>query len=315
MNIINKMNNIEIENKINEVKQKFGSSLFNNIKYISDLKLTTTTISCKIIGLNEDGKTFYKQISKNHDNMIDIAISAHGTDKRDDYVHKTKEKKTNRGRKPKDKKLHKNTGTHMNSCTSIYISPKQLNKQYIIKCFHKESVQIPGILYYDCSDASIILNILLETLKIDLNKPFLKLSEIKRIQVNYKFQVNISRPDYSINLYRLHKIIENIYNQQNELWNSPNPINNDNFLESKQLLLQSPQIKEVIFTGNETHVMVRMYSPRKSKISRTTRIEIYRMGNVVFQGCHSQKYAEAFHKFIKNICKKYRLYFIMKSYD
>lgn len=294
--------------------------IIDNNNCINDLELTTITIGCKINGLFIDSKELYKKI--NLDEHILRTDSAFGSCVSDFYQEPIIKPKSNRGRKPSLNKTNKKK--HMNSCTSILIRPYKYdengnkytyNKEFKLKCFQKESIQIPGIQNYNLDDANDVMNTLVNKLKIDLNNPNLKFSKLKRIQANFKFTINILRVDYNINLFRLINVINHYYENQDKKWEQNNYIDNLEYHIVKKEIIEEKAIKEVEFNGNKSFVMVRMFSPRKSDLSRTTRIEIYASGKVNFKGCHSINYANAFHEFIKDICQKYGQYFIMKIYN
>ena len=287
------------------------SSIIDPNDCINDLELTTITIGCKINGLFIESRELYKKL--NLDEHILRTDSAYGSCVSDYYQKPIIKPKSNRGRKPSLNKPKEKT--HMNSCTSILIRPPGYNKEFKLKCFQKESVQIPGIQNYNLEDAIDVMNTLVDKLKIDLNNPNLNYSGLKRIQANFKFTIKILRKDHNINLFRLINAVNHYYENQDEKWKQNDYVESQEYHKIKKEIIDERAIKEVEFNGNKSFVMVRMFSPRKSDLSRTTRIEIYASGKVNFKGCHSIKYAEAFHEFIKDLCQKYGQYFIMKIYN
>lgn len=130
-----------------------------------------------------------------------------------------KEKKSNRGRKPKEKKAKKRlqgSGKYFNSQITFYVVPNDLierpkdKKFYIFKVFRTGTFQVPGVLNKDMSD----IRQPLEDLRAFLNKRLYTDSNTKDVEiVNQNVQMRncktvLADDNLSINIPELGQLID-----------------------------------------------------------------------------------------------------------
>lgn len=257
---------------------------------------------------------------KLHENIIKIGCN-YG-----EYISKkyidltTVVKKSNRGRKKKEKKVTsrkiQGNGKYFNSqITFTVIDRYDPTKFYHVKLFTNGTIQIPCVCNEDIHSISYIIEDIIEIIsrfKFVKTDPELKIEivYIKSIMRNYKFSTkNI---DLFIDLKKFQKVILNFKSYvDNGFITEPNAIDEiDIELYKKYHTDLTKLTLTLVKHSSERYVgfLIKFKTPIESNESKTSTVKIFSSGKFNLDGCNSKD--QAF--IIQNIL--YTLMGISKSY-
>ena len=293
---INIINNDKI--KRNDIIKDYNDLSENNIIDLNKIKY-------EINNIVKNNKIKYDFLN----NKITKIGSSYGEYKSDLYRKLTKKPpKTNRGRKPKDKKksIRKKQGNGMyftSQITFTILSDEtfdEKNKLYHIKIFVNGRIQIPFVTNEDINIIMPYINMLkqyfddnINFIKVDKDKE-VKLEYLTSIMRNYKFKV-INQPDslYNIDLNKF----ENILREQKEIINNSENINIFPISEIKYNSERYPAITIKFDTNIQT------YPDKKPKQKRAT-IKIFSSIKINIDGSQNRQDSLKMKNFLLDLIKE-----------
>ncbi len=269
----------------------FENSYFNN------LSLSTITVESKLSNIQFKEIDLIKMLSLN-DNMPEIIKIGcnYGEYISKKYIELTTPvKKSNRGRKKKDKpaptrKIQGN-GNYFNSQITFTILDPNLdnNKFYHLKLYTNGTIQITYVCYEDINLIKPIIDMVVNTIcnidsiKINLNEP-IEIKYIKSIMRNYKFNIIIENTFIDLNKFKsiLFDFKNFQFNDELQLFQNNNNYNYD---------LVNNYIVGLIKCNFEknTGIIVKFKIPNliNAKPNKFTTVKIFSSGKINIVGSNS----------------------------
>ena len=226
---------------------------------------------------------------------IHLISSNYGEIKSIDYkeIKKTK-KKTNRGRKQKEripsKRKIQGNGKHFNSQVTFQVQ-SLLNqyKYYKCKIYRNGTIEIPGGLFPDMRDiiyvAKIVKDKMSEHMKTDV-----KILNLYAIMRNYKFE--LTDKTTRLNIQKLYKILLDLKENKHFLV--------DNIYEIKINIERYPGL------------LVTFSTPIPKNLKKKTTIKMFRSGKINIDGVTSTTNADYYYRKMIKILDRYKDLIIYK---
>jgi hypothetical protein len=181
---------------------------------LEPLNLSTITMGGDFDGIDKVHEKDHIDLFANPTGAVKFVGSNYGEHKQKEYIFKDKkEKTTNRGRKPKDKKPKKRavgSGKYFNSQITFKVAPNDHIKRpsdkllYYFKLFRTGNFQVPGVIYLDMIDIEKPLKDLTEFLSERLKRQIsIRCTYIQMINC----KTSLSEKDTSVNIDKLGELI------------------------------------------------------------------------------------------------------------
>lgn len=317
----------------NENNQQFNVEL-------SDLSLVIITVAAKIINLkfdvnelihdilnmidnNTQNNNNNNNIYKLHEDIIRIGCN-YGEYKSEKYIDLTTViKKSNRGRKKKEKKVSnrkkQGNGAYFNSqITFTILDAINKNKFYHIKLYTNGTIQIPSV----CNEDIASIHYLIDHIINVLNKfDYIKIDKCQDLSISYNDTRSTMR-NYSfspidktllIDLKKFYSIIQNFKHYCDN--NKNIDINSEFYLDfvdtsiydkyyNELLIFPISQIKFSI--EKNAGLVIKFHTPIETKKTKYTTAIIFASSKFSLYGCNDKEQANA----IKNI-----LYILISIYN
>lgn len=279
------------------------------LTYFNDLELTTITVESKISNIKFKECDLITKLSlpDKIPQIIKIGCN-YGEYISDKYIElTTKVKKSNRGRKKKNKPISnrkiQGNGKYFNSqITFTILDPQIENKYYHLKLYTNGTIQITYVCYENLKLIQPIIDLVIEVIKpidsIKINlEDEIKIIYLKSIMRNYKF--HIIKENIFIDLNKFRTLLLNykeyqIDNSKNN--NSKNYFqNNTNYDYNLMIQLDIGLIK--CNFEKYTGIIVKFKTPIPDKLDKLTTVKIFSSGKINIDG--SNNFNES--SIIKNI--------------
>lgn len=196
-------------------------------------------------------------------------------------------KSTNRGRKPKVKKMNirknQGTGKYFNSQITFWIqSLTKMDKYYKVKLFRNGTIEIPGGLDPSMEDIHSAVEVVRETME-DILVENVEVKELYSIMRNYKFETLAK--DARINLAQLYKIFITAHRA-----NCPSV---HNITEIKYNIERYPGL------------IIKFSTPIPRNLQKQTTIKMFQSGKVNIDGAISEQCALYYYNWINEFYVKH----------
>lgn len=192
-------------------------------------------------------------------------------------VEKPAEKKSNRGRKPKEKvskRKVQGSGKYFASQLSFEIYSKSQGKVYNIKLFRNGKVEVPGVCRPDMHDLIEPIKVLENYLHTAFGLPEIRIVYFMSVMRNYKCCITDSNK--LIELKMTHEILKKIKKSDNE-----------------------PGIAEIQNNDERYHgIIVKFVRPISIKPTKKTTVKLLKSGKVNFDGGNSPLEVEQLHRWL-----------------
>lgn len=245
----------------------------------SDLSPSTLTAQAKLSNVNfDESDLIYAIIPKGR---IQFIACNFGEVFNENFVHPlVKVKKSNRGRKPKEKKRkirrNQGNGKYFNSQITFWIkSLDRVDKVYKVKLFRNGTAEIPGGLDPSMGDVYDALIVVASAIK-DCLMTDVGIIELRSVMRNYKF--SLVNEDVRVNIPELHKVFVR---------------------EHKKYSKNFPSISEVKFNPERyPGLIVKFSTPTQKNRDKHTTIKMFRSGKVNIDGVMSESSAYKFYNWL-----------------
>lgn len=281
--------------------------------YYNDMTLTTITVESKLSNIKFKSCSLFPLLSLSDKVPEIIKIGCnYGEYISDKYIKLTTPvKKSNRGRKKKDKPVTnrkvQGNGKYFNSQITFTILDKNLDndKYYHLKLYTNGTIQITYVCYEDITLIYPIIDLVVNTIKsidsikIDINEN-IDILYLKSIMRNYKFNINLENTFIDLNKLRLILLEFKDY-QFNELkdkelkkFQSINEYDYD-LLMSLDIGLIKCNFEK--YTG----IIVKFNTPILDKPEKLTTVKIFSSGKINIDGSNSYDESNIIKKIISSL--------------
>lgn len=292
---------------------------------------TTMTLGGYINNVNFHEEQFIDQLYPTED-IFRIKCN-YGDLKHESYYEDEPEKKTNRGRKKKDKNKKprkiQGDGSCFNSQITFYVPSD--SKIYKIKVFRNGELQIPGAKPEILDDILEKMQLTVDLISECLDNEDVKLEKIIPVMKNYKFSVNLDNSqliELSVlkELLLIHKYMDegfdynsakimmkeylcdcpdNKHSKTCEYEEYEENVYQGNIEIDDTPMPEHPQISDVKYSGEETRLSIKFSTPIAKKIKKKARVNIFTGGKINILGAFDETVTKQIFHFLQELFDRY----------